>query len=285
MVMSAGEIEYVREGVELGLREDGRHCHEYRPVRAEMGNIPQATGSARIQIGGTDVVVGVKVELGIPDPFHPDCGKIEFSVDFSPCGSPDFEGAEGEQKGGGIAQALARAWKLGPDGKACGVDLNPLGIISGKTCLVIYVDSMVLNTGGNVLDAISFGARVALFNMPIPHVEVSYEEGSNIPEIEVDDDPERCLTLDASSSPVFITVGQIGKQFVVDMSAMEEICAPVTLNVAVNSKGNVCGISKNGLEPMHPTIVQEMTETAQRLGNKVINSLDEFLLNRMETAN
>lgn len=61
MSVSAGEREYVRECVNLGLREDSRQCDEYRTVRVEAGNIPQATGSARIQIGGTDVMVGVKV--------------------------------------------------------------------------------------------------------------------------------------------------------------------------------------------------------------------------------
>lgn len=92
---------------------------------------------------------------------------------------------------------------------ACGVDMTPLGIIFGKTCLVIFVDAMVLNVGGNVLDAISFGIRTALTNMPIPHVDVTYEEGSAIPEIEVDDDPERCLKLDTSLVPVTISVGQV----------------------------------------------------------------------------
>lgn len=87
--------------------------------------------------------------------------------------------------------------------------MSPLGIISGKTCLVIFVDAMVLNVGGNVLDAISFGIRVALSNMPIPHVEVTYEEGSTVPELEVDDDPERCLKLDTSDVPVTVSVGQV----------------------------------------------------------------------------
>lgn len=87
--------------------------------------------------------------------------------------------------------------------------MKPLGIIFGKTCLVIFVDAMVLNVGGNVLDAISFGIRTALANMPIPHVDVTYEEGSTVPEIEVDDDPERCLKLDTSLVPVTISVGQV----------------------------------------------------------------------------
>lgn len=140
-VVSRGERQYVRECLDNGLRQDNRGCEEYRTVRLEVGNIPQATGSARVQLGGTDVMVGVKVrrqqgpgngllslrlrfamirafsattycglrdsvprismiqpdklclqvELGTPDPLFPGCGRMEFLVDFSPCGSPDFE--------------------------------------------------------------------------------------------------------------------------------------------------------------------------------------------------
>lgn len=31
------------------------------------------------------------MELGSPDAQYPDCGRMEFLVDFSPCGSPNFE--------------------------------------------------------------------------------------------------------------------------------------------------------------------------------------------------
>jgi exosome complex component RRP42 len=34
--------------------------------------------------------------------------------------------------------------------------------VPGKTCWLVYVDALVLNDGGNVLDALSIAARAAL---------------------------------------------------------------------------------------------------------------------------
>lgn len=101
----------------------------------------------------------LQVELGTPDALYPGCGRMEFLVDFSPCGSPDFEvwevqavhqflptnvrlisqagimrqvhtvvfgsiqGREGEDKGGEMAQVLARIWKLSPGGKGRLIEL------------------------------------------------------------------------------------------------------------------------------------------------------------------
>jgi hypothetical protein len=43
-----------------------------------------------------------------------------------------------------------------------GLDLAALCLVPGKTCWLVYVDALVLNDGGNVLDALSIAARAAL---------------------------------------------------------------------------------------------------------------------------
>lgn len=45
-------------------------------------------------------------------------------------------------------------------GRAGGVDLSTLSIVSGKTCWVLYVDALLLNIGGNLHDALSVAAKV-----------------------------------------------------------------------------------------------------------------------------
>lgn len=49
--------------------------------------------------------------------------------------------------------------RLAPGG---GLDLKSLCLVPGKTCWLVYVDALVLNDGGNVLDALSIAARAAL---------------------------------------------------------------------------------------------------------------------------
>lgn len=43
-----------------------------------------------------------------------------------------------------------------------GLDLKSLCLVPGKTCWVVFVDALVLNDGGNVLDALSIATRAAL---------------------------------------------------------------------------------------------------------------------------
>jgi hypothetical protein len=51
--------------------------------------------------------------------------------------------------------------RCAPACAATGVDLQQLSIIKGKACWTVFVDALVLNDDGNVLDALSYAARWA----------------------------------------------------------------------------------------------------------------------------
>jgi hypothetical protein len=55
------QLSYIAQGIELGIRSDGRGSLDCRPLELELGLIAQAHGSARLHLGRTDVIVGVKV--------------------------------------------------------------------------------------------------------------------------------------------------------------------------------------------------------------------------------
>ena len=44
------------------------------------------------------------------------------------------------------------------------IDMTKLCIVPGKICWVIYIDAMILDSGGNLFDAISVATRAALHN-------------------------------------------------------------------------------------------------------------------------
>jgi exosome complex RNA-binding protein Rrp42 (RNase PH superfamily) len=52
------------------------------------------------------------------------------------------------------------------------LDLQSLCVLPGKTCWVVYVDALLLNDGGNVLDALSIATRAALTLTRIPKVRI-----------------------------------------------------------------------------------------------------------------
>ncbi|GAB4822267.1 hypothetical protein N2152v2_009313 [Parachlorella kessleri] len=285
MALGAAEVEYITQGVEADMRNDGRKKEDFRAIELQLGVIAQASGSARLRLGNTDVIVGVKVEIGSPDPDMLDCGRLAFSVECSPVASSAFQGRGGEELGAELTRSLERALYPGPTGRGGGVDLSQLSIVAGKTCWVLYVDALVLNIDGNVLDALSLAAKAALADTRIPKVEVTPgEDPTDEPDYEVDDDPAACSRLNVQSVPVIVTVSQIGRSCAVDPTAAEELCSSAALQarvcsrVAVDSSGRVCGLTKRRQQALDPAILLDMVDIAQRLGPRLHKALDAFVL-------
>src|SRR3989337_1049451 len=74
-----------------GKRLDGRELTDYREVKVEPGLVERAEGSARIRLGKTEVLVGVKVETGAPFPDTPNDGVLTVNAELVPLASPSFE--------------------------------------------------------------------------------------------------------------------------------------------------------------------------------------------------
>ena len=274
---SDAEKEYIATGIHQNMRNDGRTCHEFRPIDLELGIVAQASGSARVRLGRTDVVVGVKVEVGSPDPETPGCGRLQASVELSPCASPQFEGRGGEELALRLSNILESA--LAPscfDGTA-GIDLRGLGIVDGKSCWLLYVDALVLNRGGNLLDAISIAAKAALGNTRIPKVDIVADEEGGEAEIELDDDPESAVPVDTTRVPLVITVSQVGNRSVVDLTREEEECSSSALHAAVTPQGQVCGMNVSGSCGTNVPMLREMAEVAEKVASQLHTSLDSYM--------
>ncbi len=69
----------------MNLRNDGRKRNEYRPMELETEVVTHASGSARLRLANTDILVGVKAEIDVPNVEAPSIGKIEFFVDWFVC--------------------------------------------------------------------------------------------------------------------------------------------------------------------------------------------------------
>lgn len=52
---------HIRNGFDQDVRSDGRSTEELRSITLEAGQLVQASGSARLKLGLTDVLVAVKV--------------------------------------------------------------------------------------------------------------------------------------------------------------------------------------------------------------------------------
>jgi exosome complex component RRP42 len=64
-LLSKAETSYIQMSLTADppLRADGRGLHDYRPIGLNTGVAPLANGSARVRIGGTDVMAAVRLEV------------------------------------------------------------------------------------------------------------------------------------------------------------------------------------------------------------------------------
>ncbi|KAF5208226.1 Exosome complex component rrp42, partial [Thalictrum thalictroides] len=152
--LSVGEKHFIHGGIAQDLRSDGRKRLTYRPISVETGVIAQANGSARVKLGGTDVIASVKAELGRPNLLYPDKGKVSIYIDCSPTAAPVFEGRGGEELSAELSVALQRCLLGGKSGAGTGINLSSLVVVEGKMCWDLYIDGLVVSSDGNLLDAL-----------------------------------------------------------------------------------------------------------------------------------
>ncbi|NP_001279225.1 exosome complex component RRP42 [Callorhinchus milii] len=271
VLLSEAEKVYVMHGVQDDLRIDGRGCEDYRYIEIETDVVSNTSGSARVKIGHTGVLVGVKAEMGAPKLERPKEGFLEFFVDCSANATPEFEGRGGEDLGTEIANTLYRVFDNGSS-----LDLTALCITPREHCWILFVDVLLLECGGNLFDAISIAVKAALHNTRIPKVRVlEDEEGSK--EIELSDDPYDCIRLNVESVPCIITLSKIGYRHVVDATSQEEACCMASLLVSVTGKGTITCFRKIGGGSLDPASIFEMLETGKRVGNALHVSLQTTL--------
>lgn len=67
--VSPSERSYILTGLShptQPTRLDGRGLKQSRPISISYGDAPQASGSARVILGGTEVLAGIRLEVSEP---------------------------------------------------------------------------------------------------------------------------------------------------------------------------------------------------------------------------
>lgn len=228
-------------------RLDGRKFTDFRPIKLETNVTKSAEGSARITIGKTDVIVGIKTEVKEPFPDTQDEGGIMVGAELLPLASPDFElGPPGIQ-----AIEMARVVDRGiRESKA--IDFKKLCIKEGEKVWMLIIDICIINDSGNLLDASALAAVAALKDMRFPKYEndkLDYKEKTD-------------KKLDLKDLPITVTVVKIGDKLIVDPDLDEEKVIDARLTVASLSDGTLCALQKGGDYPLTSEDIDRMVEIA-----------------------
>ena len=215
-----------------GQRVDKRKMDEFRKIVIEKNAIEKAEGSARVKIGKTEVIAGVKMSIGTPYPDKPDDGVMIVGAELSPMASPDFEtGPPGED-----AIELARVVDRGIRESGT-IDTKKLCIEKGEKVWMMNVDIHILNHSGNLIDACSLAAITALWNTNYPELKgdkINYEKKSS-------------KKLPIKLKPIMITVNRLGESMILDAGLEEEKSRSMRLSISVKDDDNICAIQKGGI--------------------------------------
>jgi exosome complex component RRP42 len=239
----------IAQTVDAGKRLDGRDLTDFREFRIEQGVIEKAEGSARVWLGKSDVLVGVKVETGEPFPDTPNEGVMTVNAELVPLASPTYEPGPPDESSIELARIVDRGIR---ESKA--IDTAKLCIEPGKKVFVVFVDVYVLNHDGNLIDASALAAMSALMNTKMPNYEV--KDG----EITI---KQGYTPLPIRSHPVTITVAKINDKLLVDPGAEEEQVMDARLTLAVNDEGNICAIQKGLAGYFSPQQIIDASKLAQ----------------------
>jgi exosome complex component RRP42 len=158
--------EKVENSLKEGKRLDKRAFDEYRKIAIRQGVSKNADGSAHVNLGGTEVVCGIKSEIGTPYPDSLDEGSISVGMELLPIASPSFESGPPSEESIEIARVVDRGIR---ESKA--LDFKKLCIKEGEKVWVVFIDLYALNDNGNLMDASSIAALSALMDARVPKIE------------------------------------------------------------------------------------------------------------------
>ena len=238
-----------------GKRMDNRTLDQPRELEIETGIIQKANGSARVNLGNTQVIAGVKIATGIPFPDTPDKGILMVNAEILPMASPYAEAGPPSEEAIELARVVDRGVR-----ESEMVDLGKLSLVKGKTVIAVFADCNVMNVDGNLFDATSYAVVAALRTAKMKKYVVKDDRVETT---------EEWVPLPVESCPVSVTLARIGEKLVVDPNAEEEAAMDMRITITTDDDGNICASQKGEASTVTPSQVLEAADTSIRVGKAI----------------
>jgi exosome complex component RRP42 len=264
---SAIIVEHLRrqqmwDSISKGKRLDGRNLDEIRPIEIEFDIIKKANGSAKVKLGNTEVVAGVKVETGEPFEGLENKGALILSAEVLPTASPYSEPGPPDEETIELARVVDRGVR-----ESQMVDLDKLVLIPGKTVYTIFVDCSIINTDGNLFDATLYAVISALISSKLPVFEI---QDGKVVDIGNRQDPP------ITTIPISITAVKISDAVILDPTSEEEACMDARITITTNSDGHFTALQKGSTGAFTIEQIKKAAETARIKGEDIRTKLKEL---------
>lgn len=257
-------IEYLKEG----KRFDDRNLLDYREITIETGISKNAEGSARVKIGNTDVLAGVKMAIAEPFTDSPDAGALMVSAELSPMASSKFEAGPPKIESIELARIVDRGLR-----ESGFIDFKKLCIKEGEVVWSIMVDIYPINHDGNLIDASALAAICALKTAVFPE----YDKEKN--KIKFGEFTTKKLPL-TDHMPLTMTFYKINDSFIIDPITEEEESAEARLTIVL-SQGKkkelaINAMQKGGQTPFTDEDISEMLKNSEKIWKKLNDKVENL---------
>lgn len=252
-------IELLREG----KRVDGRGQFDNREIKIESGVSNKAEGSARVRIGKTEVIAGVKLQTQEPYSDHKDEGTLMVGMEINPSAGDRYEPGPPKMDAIEIARVVDRGIR-----ESGYVDFKKLCIKEGETVWSVMVDIYAINDDGNLLDASAIAAVAALKMSKIP--VYSEEDG-----VKHGEHTDVNLPLTEEES-LMMTFYKVGDKLVFDPTRDEEDASSARLTLAISQPGKekiINSMQKGGLDSLSTDHLNEVIAEAEKVYDKLFSDL------------
>jgi exosome complex component RRP42 len=216
--------DYLAKLAENGKRADGRNFDQFRDIEIEIDVVSKAEGSARVKIGNTQVIAGIKMDVGEPYPDSPDSGVMSTAAELIPLASPDFEAGPPRADAIELARVVDRGIR-----ESELIEVDKLCVEPGEKVWIVFIDIHIIDYDGNLFDAASLASLAALMTTKVPAER--FELGEDYP-------------LPLKDPPISCTSVKYNGVVAMDPSLDEEEIAEVRLTVATDKNGDIRAMQK-----------------------------------------
>jgi len=250
-----------------GKRFDSRGLFDFRDLEIELDVSNKAEGSARVRLGKTEVIAGVKLEIGEPYSDSPDKGNLMVSGDLLPIASPRFEAGPPGFEAIELPRLVDRAIRSSEI-----LDFSKLVIKSGEKVWTVIVDVYPINDDGNLIDAATIAALVALRKAKFPELgkdgKINYKKKGTL------------LPLAKDIVPISLSFYKLGDSLFLDPTREEEEASDTRISFGISKwngqymlnscqKKGAVSLSSSEIDEMMKIITQKFDELDAKLKSMI----------------
>ena len=250
----------ILELLEQGKRVDGRALDEVRELSIEINAIPKANGSARIKLGDTEVICGVKIQPDRPFPDTGDKGLLICTAELLPLSHPTVETGPPQPPVIELARVTDRGIR-----ESHMIDVSQLVIEKDKSVIGVFADNVVVDYDGNLFDACSYAATMALLSSKTP----TWNWVDEKPVLAEGEETQ----LPIMTIPVSVTMAKIGNHIVVDPNGDEWASIDCRVTITTDSDGNIVALQKGGSDGFTQDEINECGDLSIKVGAKIREQL------------